>query len=47
MGGPIVMERKGVDGMSWCETQPLCDLEAKDIVRGRVDLRCRRFRRLV
>ena len=37
----------GVDRMPWCETQPLCDFEAEDIVRDRGDLRCRRFRRRV
>ena len=33
----------GVDRMPWCETQPLCDLEAEKTVRGRGELRCRRF----
>ena len=28
----------GVDRMPWCETQPLCDLEAEDTVRDRDDM---------
>ena len=36
-----------IDRMPWWKTEPLCDLEAKDTVRDRGDLRCRRFRRLV
>ena len=37
----------GDDRMPWCETQPLCDLQAQDIVRDRGDLGCHRFCRLV
>ena len=37
----------GVNRMPWCETQPLCDLEAEDIVRDQGDVRCRSFRWLV
>ena len=41
------MKGTGVDRMPWCDTQPLCDLEAEDTVTDRGDWRCRRFRRLV
>ena len=41
------MKGMEVDRMPWCETQPLCDLEAEDTVRDRGDLRCRHFRWLV
>ena len=37
----------GVDWMSWCETQQLCDPEVEDAVRDWGDLRFRHFRRLV
>ena len=35
------------DRLHWCETRPLCDLEAEDTVGDRGDYKCRRFRRLV
>ena len=49
MGGPIVMEQKGmgVNRMPWCKRQPPCDLKAEETVRDRGDLRCRRFHRLI
>ena len=37
----------GINRMPWWETQPLCDLEAEDIVRDRGDVRCQSFRWLV
>ena len=48
-GKPDCYGTKGWEsiGLPWCETQPLCDLEAEDTVRDRGDLRCRRFRWLV
>ena len=47
-GSPDCHETKGmgVDRVPWRETQSLSDLEAEDAARDRVDLRCRRFRRL-
>ena len=42
-----VTKGMGVDRMPWCETQPLCDLEAEDTVRDWDDLRCRCFHPLI